>query len=390
MYPVTRLSTGNEKTRKIKHAALWTRYSVIDRRTFLRLAGASAAAGALPACGGVEKNAVVGVPRSNFDEDSTAEEVTAGLDLSGKLAVVTGCTSGIGFETMRVLALRGAYVVGTSRSLEKAHAACLRVRGRTTPLQLELADVASVIACTNAIRGVNSPVDMLICNAGYMGGSGKRQLVNGVEKHFAVNHLGHFVFVNRLLGRLYMSDQGRIVVVSSRAGYTRAPQSGIEFDNLDASRDYDDMRAYGHSKLANALFSLHLGKLLRGTRITTNSLHPGVINTEIDRNLSRFKQFGFAGLAMFGGTKTVAEGAATSCYVATSPSLGAVSGQYFEDCNAVTVSGTHMHDEAMAAELWRVSEDLMRDHLLSHSGPDYNDFERGMLEWNKNKSKQDQ
>ena len=363
---------------------------MIDRRTFLRLSGASIAAGTLSACGGVEKAAVSGVPRSKFDADSTAEEVTAGLDLSGKLAVVTGCTSGIGFETMRVLALRGAYVVGTSRSMQKAHAACLRVKGRTTPLQLELADIDSVIACADAIRGVNSPLDMLICNAGYMGGGGERQLVNGIEKHLAVNHLGHFVFVNRLLGRLYMSDQGRIAVVSSRAGYTRAAQSGIEFDNLDGATDYDDMRAYGQSKLANALFSLHLAKLLRGTRITTNALHPGVINTEIDRNLSLFKQYGFAGMALFGGTKSVAEGAATSCYVATNPSLGAVSGQYFEDCNAVTVSGTHMHDETMAAELWRVSEDLMRDYLVSHTGADYNDFERGMLEWNNNKSKQEQ
>jgi len=363
---------------------------VIDRRTFLKLSGATLAAGSVATCGGFDKVAVSDVPRSNFDANSTAEEVTAGLDLSGKLAVVTGCTSGIGFETMRVLALRGVLVVGTSRSLEKAHAACLRVRGRTSPLQLDLADIGSVIACADAIRSINSPLDMLICNAGYMGGSGNRELVNGIEKHFAVNHLGHFVLVNRLLGRLYMSDQGRIAVVSSRAGYTRAPAHGIEFHNLDASRDYDHMRAYGQSKLANALFSLHLARLLRGTRITTNALHPGVINTEIDRNLSRVAQVGFATMALFGGTKSVEEGAATSCYVATSPSLGAVSGRYFEDCNAVTIPGTHMQDEAMAEELWRVSEDLMRDHLVSHSGPDYNDFERGMLKWNENKDKSEQ
>lgn len=359
---------------------------MIDRRAFLKLSGASLAASAVPACGGIEKIPAVGVPRSHFDADSTAEDVTRGLDLGGKLAVVTGCTSGIGFETMRVLALRGARVVGTSRSQENAHAACLRVRGRTIPLQLDLANMDSVGACADAIRNINSPLDVLICNAGYLGGSDERELVNGIEKHFAINHLGHFVFVNRLLGRVYMSDQGRISVVSSRAAYTRAPQAGIQFHNLDAAKDYDDMRAYGQSKLANALFSLHLSKLLRGTRITTNSLHPGVINTEIDRNLGRLEQFGFATLAAFGGTKSVEQGAATSCFVATHPSLGATSGQYFEDCNAVTVPGTQLHNEVMAEELWRVSEDLMRDHLVSHTGPDYNDFERGMLKWQEDRN----
>jgi NAD(P)-dependent dehydrogenase (short-subunit alcohol dehydrogenase family) len=357
-------------------------YSMIDRRTFLTLSGASIAAASVGACGGTQKIATTGVPRSGFDEDSTAEQVTEEIDLSGKLAVVTGSTSGIGFETMRVLALRGAHVVATSRSLERAHAACKRVIGITTPLQLDLADFDSVLACGDAIRSLNLPTDILVCNAGYLGGSGERELVNGIEKHFAINHLGHFVLVNRLLGRLYMSSQGRIVVVASRAAYTRAPQAGIELDNLGASYGYEDMVAYGQSKLANVLFALQLGELLKGTRITANALHPGVINTEIDRNMSRFKQTGFALLAALGRTKSVQEGAATSCYVATSPLLGSTSGKYFEDCNAVTVLGdNHMQDAALAAELWAVSENLTREHLISHSGPDLNDFERAAQEW---------
>ena len=352
-----------------------------DRRAFLKLSAASLAASSVPGCTRAEKIPTQDVPRSDFDEHSTAEDVTAGIDLSGKLAVVTGCTSGIGFETMRVLAQRGAYVVGTSRSLEKAHAACARVPGRTTPLQLELSDFDSVIACANAIRSIHSALDILVCNAGYLGGSGDRELVDGIEKHFAVNHLGHFVFVNRLLGRSYLSSQGRIVVVASRAAYKSAPDAGIEFDNLGAVYGYEDRRAYGHSKLANVLFSLHLGELLKGTRMTVNALHPGVINTEIDRHMSRFKQTGFALMAALGGTKTVEEGAATSCYVATSPLLGETSGKYFEDCNAVTVLGdTHMHDAAMAEKLWRVSEDLTREHLVTHTGPDWNDFERALQE----------
>lgn len=356
------------------------RCSVTDRRRFLRVAAAALAASSLGGCGGAGKAPAPGVPRSGFDEDSTAEEVTAGIDLSGKLAVVTGCTSGIGFETMRVLALRGAHVVGTSRSIARAEAACRTVIGITSPLRLDLADLDSVVACANAIRSINAPPDILVCNAGYLGGSGEPQLINGIEKHFAINHLGHFVLVNRLMGRLFMADQGRIVVVSSRAAYRRAPAAGIEFDNLDARRDYDDRRAYGHSKLANALFALQLGKLLRGTRITANALHPGVINTEIDRHLNGFLQTGFSIYAAFGGTKSVEEGAATSCYVATAPQLGSTSGKFFEDCNAVTVAEGHLHNEAMAERLWQVSDELVKDYLVSHTGPDYNDFERALIE----------
>ena len=352
-----------------------------DRRGFLKLSGAAVAGVTLPGCGGVDKIATPDVPRSDFGPESTAEEVTAGIDLAGKLALVTGCTSGIGFETMRVLALRGAHVIGTSRSLERSREACSRVRGFTSPAELELADYDSIVALANDVRAINAPLDILVCNAGYLGGSGERQLVNGLEKHFAVNHLGHYVLVNRLLGRLYMSRQGRIVVVASRAAYTRAPETGIELDNLGATYGYDDLRAYGQSKLANVLFALQLGKLLRGTRITANALHPGVIDTEIVRNMNRVKRIGFSLLTKLGPGKTVEQGAATSCFVATSPLLGSTSGKYFEDCNAVTVLGdNHMHDEVLAEELWRVSEELTRDYLVSHDGPDLNDYERAVQE----------
>jgi NAD(P)-dependent dehydrogenase (short-subunit alcohol dehydrogenase family) len=344
-----------------------------DRRSFLKSGIAVAVAAPLAACG-IETAPTPGVPRSRFDDESTAEEVTAGIDLGGKLAVVTGCTSGIGFETMRVLALRGAHVVGTSRSLDRAQAACERADGVTSPMQLELSDFDSVVDCANAIQSMNAPLDMLICNAGYLGGTGKPELLNGVEKHFAINHLGHFVLVNRLLGQLHLADQGRIVVVASRAAYRSAPADGIQFDDLAVTRDYSDRQAYGHSKLANVLFALELGKLLGGTRITANSLHPGVINTEIDRNMGWMTQRAFALFAALGGTKTVEQGAATSCYVATSPQLRSTSGKYFEDCNAVTIGAGHLHNESMARRLWSVSEDLTRDHLVTHTRPDYNDL----------------
>lgn len=332
----------------------------------------------MSACGGVEKIAVEGVPRSPFDSVSTAEEVTEGIDLTGKLAVVTGCTSGIGFETMRVLAMRGAYVVGTSRSLEKAQAACLRVAGLTTPVQLELSNFESVVACAESIRSMKTPIDILVCNAGYRGGGNERQLVNGIEKHFVVNHLGHFILVNRLLDRLFLAWQGRIVVVASRAAYGGAPSAGINFNDLGMENDYSDSLAYGQSKLANVLFSLRLGELLRGTRITSNALHPGVINTDIDRNLNPVTRFGFGLLTKLAG-KTIEEGAATSCYVASSELLGSTSGRYFEDCNAITIHGEgHMQDRAMAEELMRVSEELTSDYLVEQERPDWSEFENGL------------
>ncbi|MDH3586223.1 MAG: SDR family NAD(P)-dependent oxidoreductase [Gammaproteobacteria bacterium] len=349
----------------------------MDRRRFISLSAAIAAAPLAASCSGYDKVAAPGVPRSDFDEDSTALQVTEGIDLSGKIAVVTGCTSGIGFETMRVLALRGAWVIGTSRSLQRADDACKLVRGKTTPLALELSDFDSVVRCAETIRALNSPIDMLILNAGYRGGGNERTLIDGVEKHFLVNHLGHFVLVNRLLDRLFFAWQGRIVVVASRAAYRGAPETGIRFDDITLERDYSDSLAYGHSKLANVLFSLELGKLLKGTRITSNALHPGLIDTEIDRNVNRFLQLGFGVLAALRG-KSVDAGAATSCFVATSPLLGSTSGRYFEDCNAIEVRESHLQDMAMADRLWVVSEQLTRDYLVKHERPDWDEFENGL------------
>jgi NAD(P)-dependent dehydrogenase (short-subunit alcohol dehydrogenase family) len=341
----------------------------VDRRRFIGSAAALAAAPLVTGCSAYEKIPAAGVPRSAFDEDSTAERVTEGIDLAGKIAVVTGCTSGIGFETMRVLALRGARVIGTSRSMARAEDACQRVRGETVPLELELGDFESVVRCADAIRALDAPVDMLILNAGYRGGGNERTVIGGVEKHFLVNHLGHFVLVNRLMDRLFFAIQGRIVVVASRAAYRSAPESGIRFDDLALERGYRDSLAYGHSKLANVLFSLALGHRLEGTRITSNSLHPGVINTEIDRNVNRVLQFGFGVLAALRG-KSVEAGAATTCFVATSPLLESTRGRYFEDCNAIEVPESHLQDMAMADRLWFASEELTRDYLFARESLD--------------------
>ena len=277
---------------------------------------------------------------------------------------------------MRVLAARGAYVVGTSRSLKRAEDACRRVIGVTSPVQLDLGDYDSVARCADIILQLRSPIDMLICNAGYRGGGNERQLINGVEKHFAINHLGHFILVNRLLARLYVSRQGRVVTVASRAAYRDAPAQGILFDDLAMARDYSDALAYGHSKLANALFSLKLADLLRGTRITSNALHPGVISTDLSRNLNALSRFAWNAYVRVAG-KTIEQGAATTCYVATSAQLGNVSGRYFEDCDAVTIAGQgHMQDMAMATRLLEASIEQTRDWLVEFKAPTAADFER--------------
>lgn len=362
----------------------WPLYSVmIDRRRFIGAAGAAILAPGLSACSGIERNPVPGVTASGFDEDATAEEVTQGVDLTGRLAVVTGCTSGIGFETMRVLAQRGAHVVATSRSLERAQAACRRVIGITSPVQLDLGDFDSVARCADDILTLRSQIDMLICNAGYRGGGNERQLINGIEKHFVINHLGHFILVNRLLARLYIAEQGRVVTVSSRTAYRDAPREGILFDDLAMTGRYSDSLAYGHSKLANALFSLKLAELLRGTRITSNALHPGVISTELSRNLNPLTRFAWDLYVNLAG-KTVEQGAATTCYVATNPALGSVSGKYFEDCRAVTIEGEgHMQDMTMADRLLETSIELTRDWLVEFREPSAEDFKLRRMDENR-------
>jgi NAD(P)-dependent dehydrogenase (short-subunit alcohol dehydrogenase family) len=290
-------------------------------------------------------------PRSLFGAKSTAEQVTEGIDLTGKTVVVTGCNSGIGLETMRALALRGAHVIGTARTMEKGKEACASVRGKATPVVLELTDFDSIVACADEIQAMATPIDALVCNAGVLLTELKQ--VRGLEMQFVVNHLGHFVLVNRLLNRVQEAPEGRVVVVSSVAH--RAATNGIEFDNLSGEREFNGFRMYGRSKLANGLFSLELARRLEGTNATSNSLHPGGVATNIVRNIPSMQGASYL-------TKSPEEGAATSCYVASNPALAGVSGYYFSDCNPEDPGG-FMTDEAMAAKLWAVSEELSEGYL---------------------------
>jgi NAD(P)-dependent dehydrogenase (short-subunit alcohol dehydrogenase family) len=298
-------------------------------------------------------------PRSPFGDNSTAEEVTEGLDLRGMTFAITGANSGLGMETMRVLSLRGAHVIGIARTQEKADKACASIDGETTPMFLDLAQWDSVVNCAERIRALDIPLDGLITNAGIMA-LPERELINGVEKQFAINHLGHFILINQLQDTVVAAPQGRFVILSSLAH--RRAENGIEFDNLDGSKHYDPWTAYGVSKLANALCSLELAKRLSDTNATSNSVHPGVIMTNLSKHLPAWQQWAgkyFGWIFM----KDIPEGAATTSYVATSPDLIGVRGFYFADCNVNEGETPYTYDEGMAAQLWQVSEELTRDYL---------------------------
>ena len=302
---------------------------------------------------------------SRFGAATTAEEVTADLDLRGKTVLITGCNSGIGYEAMRVLVLRGAHVLGLARNMDKATEACASVSkdsggGKATPFACEQSDFASVKACAQEIRKLGIPLDVVICNAG-VAFLEKLTQTYGLEQHFVINHLSHFILVHHLLDQVKAARQGRVVVVGSVA-YELAVK-GIEFDNLSGDLAYDRFRMYGRSKLANGLFAFELARRIDKTSATANVLHPGTIETDIWRNFGEDRRHPHAG-EMFGGAlvKTTPQGAATTCYVATNPALNRVNGKYFADCHQAVPNG-YMKDHEMAARLWDESVELTKSYL---------------------------
>jgi NAD(P)-dependent dehydrogenase (short-subunit alcohol dehydrogenase family) len=289
---------------------------------------------------------------NGFGYNSTAEEVTAGLDLRGRRILVTGAASGLGLETARVLTLRGAQVVAAARSSEQARQACSVFPGSVEPVACDLSEPASVRACVETLRR-GAPLDAIVANAGIMA-LPTLELKHGYEAQFFTNHVGHFLLVTGLLDQL--SPTGRVVMVSSRAHH-RAPPEGIVFDNLSGQRSYDPWEAYGVSKVANLLFARQLAKRLAGTARTANVLHPGVIRTNLSRHMGGVINVLFQGLGplLF---KTIPQGAATQCFLATHPSVAAVSGEYFEDCNVATSSAAG-RDMALAERLWQETERIV-------------------------------
>jgi len=299
------------------------------------------------------------IPRSDYGFATTADEVMAAIDLSGKTVLITGCNSGLGYESMRVMAAKGAHVIGTARTQEKADKACASVGGKTTPLVCELTDFGNIVACSEQVKTLDLPIDILMCNAGIMALL-KLEQVYGLEKQFVVNHLGHYILTRRLLPQVEAAEAGRIVVLSS-IGYKNVSKEGIQFDNLSGEVGYNPFLNYGQSKLANALFSRELARRYADTSLTSNTLHPGYVATNLGRYVTGKPRDPNEPLRK--GFKTAVQGAATQVYVAADPRLAGVSGYYFEDCNPVEPDGPHMHDDALALKLWQVSEELTADYL---------------------------
>lgn len=296
---------------------------------------------------------------TGFGAGSTAEQVVEDLDLTDKHILVTGCNSGLGYETMRVLTERGACVLGCARTEQKAREACDSVDGLAEPFVCELSEPASVRACVEAAREFRRPLDAIICNAGIMALPELEQC-NGYEKQFFTNHIGHFILVTGLLDQL--ADDGRVVTVSSY-GHKMAPKEGIQFDNLSGEHGYSAWPAYGQSKLANLLFAKELARRFEAddTDRVANAIHPGVIDTNLGRNMNAFMR---AGMVLGGKLffKSTEQGAATQTFAAVHPGAAGINGEYLADCNIAKSSGK-ARDAELAKRLWEESEKIV-DELL--------------------------
>ncbi len=291
---------------------------------------------------------------SGFGYDSTAEEVTDGLDLSGQNILVTGCNSGLGLETCRVLGLRGATVFAAARTEAKAREALAGFAGRFVPLACELAEPNSVRAAVGRLTGEGVGFDAVVANAGIMAVP-KLELVHGYERQFFTNHIGHFMLVTGLLGAL--APAGRVVMLSS-AAHRAAPVGGVAFDNLSGQKSYRPWTAYGQSKMANLLFAKELARRFAGSARTANAVHPGVINTNLARH-SRLTQLGYDIAAPI-FLKDIPSGAATQVYAAVHPSMAGVSGEYLADSNLAKPRSI-ANDVELARRLWTESERIVAE-----------------------------
>jgi WW domain-containing oxidoreductase len=296
---------------------------------------------------------------TSFGSRSTADQVLAGIDLTGKRVVVTGCSSGIGFETMSALGANGAHVIGLSRSLQGAKTACKRAGPSCTPVACDLADLGSIAAAAaEAIRALDGPLDAIVANAG-IANLPTLQTRYGVELQFLVNHIGHFSLVNRLLGRM-RNGTGRIVIVSDSAGIERAPPQGIMFDNLDGRRFYEPRAFYGQSKLANALFAKELSRRVSARGIVVNALHPGATRgTGLDKRTSLRSRIARSAAWLF--MRSAPRAAATQALLAGSPLASGISGEFWSNCQ-IAKGSPLLQDPGIAKRLWEVSDDIVARH----------------------------
>ena len=300
---------------------------------------------------------------TTYGFETTAAEVAAGIDLSGKRAIVTGGSSGIGVETARALAGAGAEVTLAVRDAAAGDRTAADIDGDVRVAPLDLADQASVRAFAAAWDG---PLHILVNNAGVMAIQEIARTPEGWEMQFATNHLGHFALAVGLHDALAADGDARIVSVSS-AAHLRSP---IVWDDIHFDfREYEPWAAYGQSKTANVLFAVEATRRWSDDGITANSLMPGGIATRLQRHLEP-DYMQKARRARNLPIKTTEQGAATSVLLAVSPDLEGVGGKYYEDCQEAQVierrdgyaaSGVAPYalDPANAERLWEVSERML-------------------------------
>jgi NAD(P)-dependent dehydrogenase (short-subunit alcohol dehydrogenase family) len=304
-----------------------------------------------------------------MSEHRSAAEVVAGLDLSGRICLVTGVSSGLGAETARVLAGAGATVVGTARDLDKARAA---LGGADVALaELELDSLASVRRFARWFDATYPALHALVNNAGVMAcPQGRTQ--DGFERQIGTNHLGHFLLTGLLVPKLLAGAPARIVCVSS-GGHRVA---GVDLDDPFFERGaYSPWVAYGRAKSANVLHAVELDRRLAARGVRANAIHPGVIQTELGRHLTPETIQELMSRARSGAPlvfKDVPHGAATQVWAAVSPELEGVGGRYLEDVRlALPARGEgdasgyaeHAVDPEIAARLWAWSEKLVGERF---------------------------
>lgn len=303
---------------------------------------------------------------SGFGATSTADDVLHGIDLTGKLALVTGGYSGLGLETTRALTKAGAQVVVPARRRAVAEEALTGLTGVEVD-ELDLGDLESVRGFAERFLDSARTIDIVIDNAGIMA-CPETRVGPGWEAQFATNHLGHFALVNRLWPAIEPGG-ARVVSVSSRAHHF----SGMRWDDVHWRHGYDKWEAYGQAKTANVLFAVHLDKLGADHGVRAFSLHPGGILTPLQRHLPKAEMVERGWIDEQGnplnpeGFKSPAQGAATQVWAATSPQLDGMGGVYLEDCDIAEPAADGDEragvkdwavDPEQAARLWTLSAEL--------------------------------
>ncbi|MGW1215138.1 SDR family NAD(P)-dependent oxidoreductase [Streptomyces sp. NPDC002499] len=303
---------------------------------------------------------------SGFGATSTADEVLKDIDLTGKLAIVTGGYSGLGLETTRSLTAAGAHVVVPARRRATAEEALAGFDGVEVD-ELDLGDQESVRGFAERFLATGRTIDILIGSAGIMA-CPETRVGPGWEAQFATNHLGHYALVNRLWPAIEPGG-ARVVSVSSRGHHA----AGMRWDDVQWTHGYDKWEAYGQAKTANVLFAVHLDRLGRDAGVRAFSLHPGGILTPLQRHLPQQEMIDRGWIDENGkplnpeGFKSPEQGAATQVWAATSPRLDGLGGVYLEDCDIAEPAPADDErvgvkawatDPEQAARLWDLSAEL--------------------------------